>query len=189
MRFRAAVVVAGGALLWVGFFWLNEQFFSATLEGVGAHWIFLPAALRVGAVILFEGEGAVAVGLGSLLSALLFDRADDPLLVLATSVASGLAPYLALRVLRGRFGLRPDCSNLSPNYLLALTGLCSAFNALFQAVCYGAFDVTRGAELWNTLIALFTGDAVGTLFLVGLWSLAMRGWAQLRQWLMVGKHI
>lgn len=188
MRFRAAVV-AGGALLWVGFFWLNEQFFSATLESFGAHWIFLPAALRVGAVILFEGEGALAVGLGSMMCAFLFDRADDPLLVLLTSIGSGLAPYLALRVLRAWFDLRPDCSNLTPNYLLALTGLCSAFNAIFQTACYGAFDVTHGAELWNTLVAMFTGDAIGTLFLVGLWSLALRGWAQLRHWLPVSNRI
>lgn len=188
MRFRAAVV-AGGALLWVAFFWLNEQFFSATLESFGAHWIFLPAALRVAAVILFEEEGALAVGLGSLLSVWLFDRNDGPLLAVTTSIVSGLAPYLGLLAVRRLFALRPDCANLTPDYLLALTGLCSFFNALLQTAVFSVFDVTQGVELWKTGVALFTGDCLGTLFLVALCSLALRGWSQLRQRLLIGNRI
>ena len=188
MRLRAAVIV-GGALCWVVAYWINDLFFSQTLEALGAHWIFLPAALRLVVVVVFRTEGAASIVVGNFLSSLLFRDYDSMALLVATSLESGLAPLLALYLLQRYGGLRTDLSNLNPNYLILLTVSASVLNAVFKVAAFGTLGSLGPAHFWAVGVALFAGDAVGILFVTGVCSLLFRAWAAWRERPMIEPRI
>ena len=66
---RSAIDVAAVpavALLWVGLYHLNDWMFAAFEEGRAANWIFLPAGLRLIAVLVLGWRGVLGLWLGTL---------------------------------------------------------------------------------------------------------------------------
>ncbi len=58
--------MSGVAVLWVTLFKLNEWLFSTFEFAEHVNWIFLPAAVRVAAILLFRVRGAVGLFVGGL---------------------------------------------------------------------------------------------------------------------------
>ena len=89
--FEVAVVV----LLWTLLFELNDWMFSSVERTPFINWVFLPAALRVVAVLLLGWRGVAGLFLGALLT----NRPEwgvNLMDTLALSTLSAAAPWVAV---------------------------------------------------------------------------------------------
>lgn len=153
--------VIGVALAWVAFFELNHQVFSQLAHSSRAHWIFLPAALRIMSVLIFGGAGVLGLMFGAFLTL----PHDAPLSYeLALSVSSGLGPLIAIWLCRQMFPILPDLSGLRGQHIIALSIVGSAANSILINICMAA------ANRWNAdlrqVAAIFVGDMLGTFILL-----------------------
>ena len=62
------LIVSGTALAWRAAFDLNMWLFSDAALTDRAHWVFLPAALRIMAVLILRTPGALGLMLGAYLT-------------------------------------------------------------------------------------------------------------------------
>lgn len=148
------------ALLWVGLYHLNGWIFSAFEETGTANWIFLPAALRLIAVLVAGWRGVLGLWFGTMASnASVF---DDPWSEesLGAATVSALAPWLAVAMTRGRLDLRTDLSGLDGFDLMLLSVVCAICSALVHSAYlqWLGFDLaTAGSP-----VTMFIGNVVGT---------------------------
>lgn len=150
----------GVAIAWYLLYHLNQWMFASFMVSDQVSWIFLPAAIRMLAVVLFGWAGVLGLFLGALFTNQLFG--EVPFITAMTmSVLSSLGPWLAYRTCIQWFNLPDDLAGLKPRHLLIL----SAVGAFFICVPHCIFFYVSGisTSLWHDLIPMFTGDLVGTL--------------------------
>ena len=153
------------ALLYFGFFNLNQWCFAGLEFAPGVHWIFLPAGLRLLCRLLFAGE----VAFGIFLASLAIMRLNFPELDLLTSLGSACvsagAPYLTYRISL-HFGMPATLLQLNTSRLLILTIVFAAASALTHQIWF----VMRGLsdDLLTGFGAMFTGDLLGSLIVLYL---------------------
>lgn len=158
-----AAEVAGVAILWVALFKLNGWLFDSFEFTQHVNWIFLPAAVRVAAVLLFGISGAVGLFLGALitsspeLSGGLFES-------LLAAAVSALAPLTAVYLVRRRLAISADLHGLSFGQLAAMSFAGAALSALAHTVLY-TFQSSELGRMWG-LFPMFAGDLLGTLIIV-----------------------
>lgn len=165
--------VGGVALAWVALFELNRYWFKFLEVSPYVGWIFLPAALRVLAVLLFKARGVAGLFLGAIIT-------NAPLLgahwldALALSAVSALAPALALWLGVRWFKLQPSLEGLDGRQLLAL----SAFAAVSNSVLHGfLFYAIKYDTPWqNVIVSMTVGDFAGTLMVLYSAYFIMRWW-------------
>jgi len=154
-------VVAG---LWVGLYVLNDWLFDRLAFSEHVSWIFLPAALRMIAVLLAGWVGALGIFLGSLATCIYFLGTSDPSYVVVIAVISALAPTAALLV-RARFwGPQLNLTGLSATHLLALSTVAAGFTAIIHNAYFmmlGKVDAVA-----SSMGAMFVGDLIGTLIVL-----------------------
>lgn len=171
-NFLTKMLLAGlVALLWVLLFALNHWIFSVTEVSSFISWIFLPAALRMLAVMACDWAGAVGLFAGALVT-----NQTDPTggfgdgVVLAFLSATG--PLLAFWFCTKLLNLSTDLSGLTAKQLLvfALTG------ALLNAVPHNIYFYLseRTSSPIEGLVPMLAGDLVGTLIMLYAASLALR---------------
>jgi hypothetical protein len=149
------------ALLWVGLYHLNGWLFAGLEDGAVANWIFLPAALRLIAVLVLGWRGMLGLYLGAMATNATFFASAWSDESLGAAAVSALAPGAAVALTRGRLDLRPDLSGLSPYDLILLanvSAICSALlhSAYLQWLGYG-LDAT------GSPVAMYVGNVVGTV--------------------------
>ena len=108
--FGAALAVA---VLWTCLFYANEWLFSNLSVSKVIHWIFLPAAIRMLAVMALGWVGAIGLFIGALLTNDMVSHsawAD----AIAIAALSALGPLAAVRFCTQRLGLREDFAGLRP---------------------------------------------------------------------------
>ena len=124
----AALQVLLVACAWMFFYHVSIDglaYFSFNHE---TFWIFLPAGIRLVAVILFGWVGVVGLFIGSVLT-----PDDVPLShVLLLSAVSALGPKLALITGRRLLHLTTTLVSLKPIHLVVLTLVASSYNALLR---------------------------------------------------------
>lgn len=160
---RWVLPVVGVALAWVALFKLNTYWFEFLSISPYVGWIFLPAALRLLAVLLFRARGVAGLLLGA---AVTNDTLwlSDPMLATGLSASSALAPALALWLGARWLSLSSTLAGLSGLQLVALSALA--------AVCSSALHglVFLGTSLDNhwidSLVSMTVGDFVGTLLVL-----------------------
>ena len=165
--------VGGVALAWVALFELNGYWFEFLAISPYVGWIFLPAALRVLAVLLFKARGVLGLFLGAIIT-------NAPLWgvhwldALALSAVSALAPALALWLGVRWFKLRPSLEGLDGWQLLAL----SAFAAVCNSVLHGfVFYAIEHDTPWkNAIVSMTVGDFAGTLMVLYTAYFIVRWW-------------
>lgn len=159
------ISIAIPAFLYFGFYWLNDWLFAMTAVHDGAHWIFLPAGLRLLCTLIFAGEAVVGLLLAALLIGVMRIETMDLLTAFGAAIITAGAPYLAYRTAL-KFGLPPSLEKLSATGLgiLALSyAFTSSFLHSFWFALRGFFpDFLHG---WS---AMFVGDLAGTLIMVYL---------------------
>jgi hypothetical protein len=160
-----AGTVIGVALVWVAFFELNQLVFSQLAHSSRAHWVFLPAALRIMSVLVFGGAGVLGLTFGAFLT--LPHDAPWPY-ELALAVSSGLAPMIAIWLCRQMFPILPDLSGLRGQHIIALSIVGAAANSILIGVCIASSS--RWDSNLRQIAAIFVGDMLGTFILLSVIS-------------------
>ena len=150
--------------LWIGLFALNGWLFDRLAYSEQVSWIFLPAALRMIAVLLAGWVGALGIFLGSLATCIYLLGLNDPDYILIVGGISALAPTAALLLCARFWGTQLNLAGLSATHLLLL----STVSAGFTAVMHNAYFVFLGTvdAVASSTGAMFVGDLIGTLIVL-----------------------
>lgn len=171
-NFSTKVLIASVvALLWMLLYGLNHWLFSVTEVSSFISWIFLPAALRMLAVMACGWVGAVGLFVGAMLT-----NQTDPTGAFGDGVAlaflSATGPMAAFWFCTRLLNLSKDLSGLTARQLLvfALTG------ALLNAVPHNIYFYFSGrmSSPIDGLVPMLVGDLIGTLIVLYVASLALR---------------
>ncbi len=170
---HAFAIVAGVACAWVGVFELNAHVFAHLEHSERAHWIFLPAALRVLSVLLFQRLGAAGLVIGSYFT-LSADQGYTLMEEVLLSLSSGVAPLLAVLLCQRFFRLKAHLYGLRGVHIVALSVACAAANSLVLN-SYLLFFLEQKPALLQVAV-VFVGDVLGSVIVlttiaVGLWAL------------------
>lgn len=145
---------------WVFLYILNDWLFDHVAISQYASWVFLPAALRMLAVLLCGWTGVLGLFVGSFITGYYTHDFTNPGMVIVLAGLSALAPMIAYLVCARLFGLRADLQGLSSSQLVVL----SVAVALVGSVLHNLHFVSIGATnaFGETFIAMFVGDLIGT---------------------------
>jgi hypothetical protein len=159
------------ALLWVLLFRLNRWAFSSIDVTIFISWIFLPAAIRMLAIMACDWVGAVGLFAGAL-----FTNQADPTISLTDGIVlaflSSAGPLVAFwcctRLLRLPFTL----TGLTAKQLLVFATVGAALNAVPHNIYF--FLSGRMTSPIEGLVPMFLGDLIGTMVVLYAVSLALR---------------
>ena len=150
------------ALLWVSTYSLNRWVFQGLAHSDWATWIFLPAAVRLLAVLLWREAGAVGLFVGAVVTNALFGSLPWAE-ALSLSALSALAPWLALQIGQRALRVSDTLAGLTPQALGAFAALSAGISGLIHALYLRAVGLTDGFTM--TLASMVIGDFLGA-FLV-----------------------
>jgi hypothetical protein len=155
--------MAAVAVVYIGFFKLNEWLFSVAKVSDHIAWVFLPAAIRMLAVMLLGWAGVAGLYLGSLsqLGALMD---TDPVQAFVIAGISSLPCLIAARLVRRALRVNHDLVGLTGSQLL-IFGLAGGFassaaHTLYFACTAGSLGPLAG------FMPMWVGDTVGTLIVL-----------------------
>jgi hypothetical protein len=131
--------------------------------------IFLPAFIRVAAVLVAGAAGALGLFLGSLILGVIQDLPIA--LSLVQAFLTALAPCLALLVIRYALAGRALGITLSLFLLLAL--FASIFNSLLHHIFWDFYPFAESVTL-TTFWQMLVGDLSGALLGFGVFALIVR---------------
>ena len=159
------------AALWVGLFKLNAIFFESIGVSQYISWIFLPAAIRMISVMLFDWIGAAGLFVGAVIT-------SDPVFnhnfsdAIALAGMSALGPVLAVTFCTRWLRMPENFSGLSPRQL-TLFGLVGALCNVIPHNIY--FYVTdRVQSPLAGVIPMFVGDLLGTVIVLYVSALVLK---------------
>lgn len=154
--------IAISAVLYVSFYHLNVWLFKAFALHAGAHWVFLPAGLRLICTLVLGIDGALGLLAAELILMHQVGVADPVTSIVSALISSG-APYLIyLAALRA--GMPESLEKLSASRLSALALVYALVNSALFSFWFAARGVfTNFMHNW---ITMFIGDLLGTLILV-----------------------
>ena len=155
----AILIIAGTFFLG---FQLNELLFAQLEHHRGAHWIFLPAGLRLLFVLVFGVRGIAGIFLGS---ALVRMNAEQALTfnILIESGISAVALLLIYQLALWR-GMDPSLGNLRWQSLLILSVGLGATSAFMHSLWFASTGVAT--SFIESFFAMLVGDVVGTVLLI-----------------------
>ncbi len=167
------VSVTASALLYFGFFHLNDFLFSSLEVHRGANWVFLPAGLRLLCTLVLGGEGAIGLLLASFALSFSAVHSDFITATVAPLISAG-APYLIYRFALSR-GLPATLEKITPAALSVLVVMYAAASSFLHSVWYTMRGVSQ--SFWSGFLPMFVGDLIGTIlviytikFLLMLWD-------------------
>lgn len=165
---HVAPVVAVAAC-WVVVFQLNGLLFSSLEQSRWVHWIFLPAAVRVIALLLCGTRGAIGLALGAFVTLAPQDLSFPNAVILP--VSSALAPWIAINIWKRVFRIRDDLFGLAPLHIIFLSLAC----ALTNSALLNLFLTLAGQSHDGTLpiMGVIIGDTFGTAIVMLLLSVAL----------------
>ncbi len=153
------------AVLFVGFFQLNDWIFSSFHYSEGISWVFLPAGFRVILVLVMGLPGAIGLMLGSwFIDRELFTQSGATLAFL-NGVVGGLTPWLVLKYLTHRQWLTPQLQSLNSFQLLNITLIFSAASALAHQLVWLLLERPH-LNIWVDIWPMFIGNALGALLML-----------------------
>ncbi len=162
--------LAGFALLYVVVFLVQDRISGLVdvLPGRIAV-VFLPAFVRVVAVVVAGLAGAAGISLGSVvINAVLYQQPWE--IAGAVAIASGLGVFLSYWTLRMAFGEKLP---LTLPMLMVLAVLYSAFNAMIHGLAWELLGFDQQATMAD-LALMMVGDLAGVVLAFALLSLFLR---------------
>ncbi len=161
------------SLAWLLTFRLNAWAFDAVNLSPYVSWIFLPAGVRLLAVLLFDWAGVAGLFVGSLMGlGTVYGDNLPAALVLAGLSAQG--PLVAVRLTRRWLRLPVDFGGLSPSHLATFSCVGALLNVVPATLFHRLTD--QPVTAFDHALPMFVGDAAGSLLLLyGLASLARLG--------------
>ena len=167
---RGVVAICGVALLWLAVFNVNMWLFSHAAFSERAHWIFLPAAFRIIAVLVLGMRGGVGLMLGAYLT-LPHTNPNDFYYEILLSISSGIAPLIAVFFCKSLFTINHDLNGLNGVHVIALSWTCAVANsAVLNALMWTMGKQRADIE---AITAIFVGDVLGAALVLAAIALAM----------------
>jgi len=167
---RFAVVILG----WVALYQFNAWLFDAFSFSQRVSWIFLPAAIRMLAVLCAGWVGALGIFAASVITATFSDAAYDVPTMFLLGALSGLSPVLALLVGAKALNIKTNLEGLKAGQLIGLSVLVAASASVLHSV--GFFWVGLSVGVAENLLPMFVGDLIGTLLMLYLARLLIKLW-------------
>lgn len=159
------------AIAYVGFFQLNAWMFSNLIVSDNIAWVFLPAAVRMIAVLLIGWAGVIGLFIGSL-AVILPELQDEPSHALALGVLSSLPPLLAAQAVRKALSVPVDLAGMTGMHLL-LFGIAGGLaNSIGHALYFAAR--AQSLEPLGGFVPMFVGDTVGTFLMLYASAMLLR---------------
>ena len=154
---------ACSAALYLGFFVLNDLFFSGLEYVIGVNWIFLPAGLRLLCTLLFGIEGAIGLFIAGLIIIQFYFPTFDLITGIGAAFITAGAPYLVYRQAIAR-GLSPSLEKITPKTLGILILIYSVISPLLHQLWFSLRGYTP--DSLSAFFAMFVGDLLGTLIII-----------------------
>ncbi len=162
--------MAAVALVYVLVFKLNAWLFSVAKVTDHISWIFLPAAIRMLAVMLLGWAGVAGLYIGSLsLLGSMFEF--DPLGALIVAGLSSVPCLIAARVVQHLLKVDRDLAGLTGRQLL-IFGLAGGFLSSMGHTLYFAYAAQSLAPV-EGFVPMFVGDTLGTFIVLYLGALVI----------------
>jgi hypothetical protein len=149
---------------WVFLYIVNDWLFDDVAISQYASWIFLPAALRMLAVLLCGWVGVFGLFIGSLITGYYTHAFSDPSMVIVLAGLSALSPMVAYLVCARWFGLRSDLQGLSASQLVFLSVVVALAGSVFHNLHFTAIGAVDAFS--DTFVTMFVGDLIGTFFML-----------------------
>jgi hypothetical protein len=163
--FETTALTLFSAVLFVGFFHLNDLIFSIFEYSDGISWVFLPAGFRVILVLVMGLPGALGLMLGSwFIDRELFTQ-NAAALAFLNGIVGGLTPWLVLKLLIYRQWLNPKLQSFNALLLLKMTLLFAATSALAHQLVWLMLDRPH-LNIWVDIWPMFIGNATGALLML-----------------------
>lgn len=163
--------VVGVAVAWVALYQFNTWLFSSIHLTGFISWIFLPAAIRMLAVMVGGWAGALGLFLGAIItnfSLLQF----EPLNIVVLAALSALGPLVAVYLCTRWLQLPSDLGGLQRSQLMVFAVAGAVFNVFPHNLYFYMTGLTHDA--WSGVFPMFVGDLAGTLIVLYLASLSIR---------------
>lgn len=164
-------VVLAVAIAWVLLFKLNEAIFTSIGVSKYISWVFLPAAIRMASVMVFEWVGVGGLFLGALFTSDLIQSNDFSEAIILSGM-SAFGPMLALLICTHFFNLPSSLSGLNLKQL-TIFGLIGAVCNVVPHNLYFYFS-DRMETPFAGVTPMFIGDVSGTLIILYLIALILR---------------
>jgi hypothetical protein len=164
---KATVCILGVALLWTMLFRLNTLLFSYFEKNQFVNLFFMPAGVRLIAVLLFAELGVA----GLLLGALITSSSINITIMMATCLISAINPYLAIHLTKRFFQVDFLLNNLNAKVLILMGVFSAGFNALTHHLYFYYAELTTS---WLNCLTMFVGDLLGIAIMMLLFSLILK---------------
>jgi len=165
----AAVLVT--MAVWTLLYQMHTWWFQALDWADGVSWIFLPAAVRLLAVLLFGFAGALGLFFGGLFTMSMIEEAGLSKSI-CVAAASGFGPWLAVQLLVRRLRLPQTLSGLGPAQLALLAVGSAAASVCLHNLVY--WLMAQRSDPVSGILPMFAGDIAGTLIMLYLARTAIR---------------
>lgn len=149
---------------WIFLYILNDWLFDHVAISQYASWIFLPAALRMLAVMLCGWVGVLGLFIGSFVTGYYTHDFTDPAMVIVLAGLSALAPMIAFIACARIFGLRADLQGLSAFQLIALSVSVALVGSVMHNIHFAMIGATHA--FGHTFMTMFVGDLIGTFIML-----------------------
>lgn len=172
LSFGAMILFAMGiTTVWVALYQLNNWFFSEIYLNSFISWIFLPAAIRMFAVMINGWAGTLGLFFGAILTNL-SQLEFEPLNALVLAGLSALGPLAAVHLCTRWLQLPVDFAGLQRSQLLVF----AAAGALFNVIPHNLFFYMTGLsdDPWSGVLPMLVGDLSGTLIVLYVASFSIR---------------
>jgi len=166
-----AVSAIAVALLWVLLFRLNQWAFSSFDVTVFITWVFLPAAIRMLAVMTCDWVGALGLFAGAVFTNQT-DSAVDLTDGLVLAFLSAAGPLVAFWFCTRLLSLPSTLTGLTARQLLVFAITGAVFNAVPHNIYFYLSD--RMASPTDGLVPMFLGDLLGTVVVLYAVSFVLR---------------
>ena len=166
-----AYEICAVVVLWVALFEFNSWLFSFAEVSRYINWIFLPAALRVVAVLVLDWRGVAGLFAGALFTCapqVGVNMAEA--LVLAS--LSALAPFAAVSLVKRCLRMARDLKGMTYQQLTVIAVVA----ALTSAVAHNIFfSLQHASHAWSSVFfPMLAGDLIGTLVVLFTSALVLR---------------
>ncbi len=142
---------------------LNDWLFASLEFHTGAHWVYLPAGLRLLCTLLMGAEDAIGLFLGSMLiSATTSPNMESTTLLVAAVISAGI-PYCIYRAALF-YGMPSSLENLPVKFLFVLIFTYSLLTGFAHSIWFWMQGISD--DFLGTLLAMFIGDLSGTLIII-----------------------
>ena len=170
-RAVAVLEVTVTALLWLALYYLNAWVFSLAVFTKTVSWVFLPAAIRLLAVLLWDWRGALGIWVGTLATNVGVFAVLSPESLGVASI-SAAAPLLAVSMMRHRLHLHRDLAGLDARSLALLALASAAFSVVLHSLFFLSLGLFQGG--FAAAFSMLVGDALGTLLVLYFVKFAAR---------------